>query len=191
MCRKNTFTLIELIISVTLFAMIFISAGGTFYALINNWARQRNAVMVIQDIRWAVKFIGQEVRAGTSAGGPMQAKSNNNPINHLKIGIDSDNNGSRDTMVWYWRGDQADDATQYGSRDFIYRGTGADLAAAYTNRVMLCDFVVANPSGNDIFDMSPGNRELIMEITMRPTPGTAEGYLNRNFTIITTVKAKD
>ncbi len=182
---KKTFTLIELIVSITLFAIIFITAGGAFYSVLGSWSRQRNTIEMLQNARWAADFMVNELRQGGNFSAP------NGGVQRVRFEIDTDGDGSLDTRVWYWRGDSASDGAEHGDKTYLYRGIGHSIHQAYLARKQLASFVASNLSGNRIFSLSSDKKQVTIELSVRPDPYRPAGHLNHNFTVMTDVEKRN
>jgi len=160
---KKSFTLIEIMVAIVVFALVMIGAGGVFISIQQSWQTQKSISDALRDACWAVKFICNECRHTTTTSSPawtrVQIQSGGE---RLLFGKDTDGDNSPDTRIWYWRGNGG----ILGDRDKIYRGTGTSLlgpSGANSNREELVNFIVNNPSGNSIFSESGGI--LTVEIT--------------------------
>lgn len=147
--KTRGFTLVEVTVAITVFALVMIAAGGSFISIQQSWQRQKSAIERIQNARWAMGFMSNEIRGG----GDFTVVSADRAQFDLPTG----------EMVWYWRGD----AGTYGDSRIIYRGVGAGLGVANGNRQELANFIVDNPSGNAIFRQHPSISNLyIIELTV-------------------------
>ncbi len=199
--RRRAFTLVEILISLAVFGLVMAAAGGALYGVYNDWRRQRNYMECIENARWAMEFMGNEIRYTIPSPPPppprfppwarldIQASGQ-----RVSFGIDTDADNSPDTLVWYWQGNTASDTTGFGDRTYLYRGIGNTINVAYNARQQLANFIVNNPSGNDIFSFigpPPDRSYLIIELTLRPNPSAAEGPGNRNYTLRTQVRPRN
>jgi len=145
---KRGFTLIEVMVAVTVFALVMTTISGILLLVQQGWQRQKTDLDLLQNARWAMDFMISEIRQG----GNITIL----PPDRLHIELDTDGNNIADTRVWYWRGD----AGNYGDSSVIFRGTGVNLDTANNNRQELANFIVDNPSGNNMF-----NSGLFIELT--------------------------
>jgi len=60
--RKNFFSVLEITVVVALFTVIIISAIGIFTVTHNSWRIQKAEFELIQNARWALHFMVQELR---------------------------------------------------------------------------------------------------------------------------------
>lgn len=144
---KRGFTLIEVMVAVTVFALVMTTISGILLLVQQGWQRQKTDLDLLQNARWAMDFMISEIRQG----GNITIL----PPDRLHIELDTDGNNIADTRVWYWRGD----AGNYGDSSVIFRGTGVNLDTANNNRQELANFV----SNNNIFNLD-GNL-LTIELT--------------------------
>lgn len=174
---KRGFTLLEVLVAIAVFALIITAAAGTFASIQLTWRKQRNSIDLVQNSRWALERMVNEIRQGgnvtiTGAGQRLSFRPYPGPPTPL---------------VWYWRGNGG----ALGTNTIMYRGTGATIAAANLNRQDLANLIVfPNPSGNNIFIDSGGGLYTI-ELTVRPRPTAAVGRENRNYTLRTQVRPRN
>jgi len=196
--RARGFSLIEIMLSVIILGIVFSVAAGSFYKAVKDWQRQRNSLRCLENARWAMEYLSNEIRQGngastgvTNAGG-VKAKCRT----QIYSVIDP---GAQNGRIWYWRGEQQG-GNNYGDPSIIYRGMDINpvLASqpqsfqeANGNRKELCNYVVDNPNGDEIFtDMGGGVYRI--EISVRPDPArpnTIEG--NKDFTLRTYVHPRN
>ncbi len=176
MCKKG-FTLLEVLVAVTVFGLVAAAAGGTFASMQQAWRKQRNSIALMQNSRWAMEFITNELRQGgtvTISGGGQRLRFRPYP-------------GPPTSFVWFWRGNGGG----LGTATIIYRGTGPSIAAANFNRRELANFIVfPNPSGNNIFTDAGGGLYSI-ELTLRPQPTQPVGRENRNYVLSTQARPRN
>jgi len=146
--KQNAFTLIEIIVSITVLTIIVTGAGAMLSSIQRSWQMQRDAMDIMRDGRWALEMICNEVKYSTISGIPGWARVNINS-GRLNFGIDSDGDYVADTQVWFWQGDGG----IRGDIDKIYRGEG-NWASANGSRQELAGYVAANPSGNALFTLT-------------------------------------
>jgi prepilin-type N-terminal cleavage/methylation domain-containing protein len=183
---EHGFTLLEILVALTVFSLVIVSATGVLISIRSSWLKQKAAVDIIQHSRWAMEFTCNELRQGSS---PQVGVAGVTQTVGFLI--------TPDIKVWYWRGIQAG-AWDYGSPSILYRGIdGPGIAAsalqsfqnANGNREEITGFIVDNTSGNNIFTLAGGLCTL--ELTLRPNPGSPVGTGNRNFTLKSQVRAKN
>lgn len=171
----KAFSLLEIMVAIAIFTLVIVGAGGTFLPIQQAWQRQRQTIDLIQNVRWAMEFMVNEIRGG----GNFTVVSGDSVQLELPP-------GGAPNRVWYWRGD---DGT-YGSRNTLFRGTGAGLGNANNNRQELANLIVDNPSGNNIFIDAGGNLYTI-ELTVRPKPTEPESSGNRSYTSRTQARPRN
>jgi prepilin-type N-terminal cleavage/methylation domain-containing protein len=62
MCLRRGFTFIELLIALTIFALVSLGIYATFSTGLNAWRRGEDATRLQQEARWALDKIAQELR---------------------------------------------------------------------------------------------------------------------------------
>ncbi|OGX26658.1 MAG: hypothetical protein A3J51_00445 [Omnitrophica WOR_2 bacterium RIFCSPHIGHO2_02_FULL_45_21] len=139
--NRNGFTLIEVMVAITVFSLVIIAAGSVFISISQSWQRQRSAIELLQNIRWTMELMTNEIRQG----------GNFTVVSGDRVQFEFSPGGPT-RRVWYWRGDGG----TYGQTQIIYRGAGAGLGAANGNRQELANFIVDNSSGNPIFALAGG-----------------------------------
>lgn len=155
---ERGFTLIEVMVAITVFTLVMIAAGGSFISAQYSWQRQRVTLDNIQRSRWAMDFISNEIRqAGNIFEGPESFAGESIDVLRFERDTDGNPDNGSEITVRYWRGN----GYNLGDRDKLYRGEGTGLGLANGNRQELADFVVDNPEetpGNpySIFDESAG-----------------------------------
>ena len=172
MLRKN-FTLIEVLIAVTVFSLVIIASSSTFVLVFNAWQRQKNALDLLRDISWTLEFMTNEIRLAAATG--MGRLRTFHSGERIAFWIDSDGNNIQDKRIWYWRGDGA----AYGKRSVLYRGEGSSLSLANTVRQEMAENLADNPSGHSMFSASSGL--LTLEVTL------SKG--NKTYTLRTNIRA--
>lgn len=146
---KPGFSLIEVLLGITVFSLVVIAAGGSFISVQDSWKKQRAAIERIQNVRWALEFMAGEI----SQGGNADDRGLGIVPELLRFEIDTDGDNSSDARVWYWRGN-TQGANDFGRPDTLYRGVDASLLAglrpsliaANANRQELANFIVDNPN---------------------------------------------
>ncbi|MFH0790310.1 MAG: prepilin-type N-terminal cleavage/methylation domain-containing protein [Candidatus Omnitrophota bacterium] len=185
------FTLLETLVAITVFVFIVAAAGGTFSSIQQAWRKQKAAVNLVQNARWAMEFMDNEIRQGGTVTfpGPLPAGR----------AIRFQPYPGTTPLVWYWRGNGGGT----GNTDILYRGTGVAFAAANANRQELANFVVNNPDvvnngtgllpsdglPDRIFRLS--NNVVCLELTLRPIPAQPVGRENRDYNIKTQVRPRN
>lgn len=178
------FSLIEVLVSLAVLGLIFAGAAATFSSVQQAWRKQRNTIDLVQNARWALERMANEIRQGgapvtISGGGGERIRFRPSP-------------GPPAPFVWYWRGNTPSDGTGFGDRNFIYRGEGTGLGGlggAYNVRQQLANFIVANPSGNNIFTNAGGGLYTI-ELTVNPKSGPPPPT-SGNYTLRTQVRVRN
>ncbi len=173
--RRSSFTLIEVLIAVTVFGLVIVASSSTFVLVFNAWQRQKTSLDLLKDLSWTTEFITNEVKLAAASGAHRLRTFHNGE--RLAFWIDTDGDNLYDTRIWYWRGNGAG----YGERDILYRGEGDLLSSANLVRQEMTENLADNPSGNNIFSVSSGL--LTIEITL------AKG--SKRYTLRTKIRARN
>lgn len=176
--RKKGFTLLEVMVAIAVFTFIVTAAAGTFVSMQQAWRVQKTSVNLVQNARWAMEFMANELRQG---GAPIAITGGVNTRLSFRPYP-----GAPSPLVWYWRGNGG----AFGTNSIIYRGVGNTIAAANLNRQELVNFIVTNPSGNLIF-IAAGGGLYTIELTVRPRPTQPIGRDNRNYSVRTQVRPRN
>ena len=171
--EKRGFTLIEVLTSLAVFGIIFVAIGSVFYSVYLNWQKQRDFNQNFQNARWALEFMGNEIRHANSTDGLSDTESGQEL---LKFRIYQ--GGSYDSM-YYWLNNTS---------HILYRcvkNKASSLADACSNSQSEMAPAIANAHFNASADL------VTVELTIRPKPGMAEGIGNRNFTLETKARARN
>jgi prepilin-type N-terminal cleavage/methylation domain-containing protein len=180
--RNNGFSLIEILVSLTIFSVMILVAGGVLHKVLIDWGKQRDYIDCIQNGRTAMAFMVNELRNAKAAS--VHDQNGKTALNFLWPGYTAPSD-----QVWYWVGNQDDDATQRGDRTMLYRGIGSNINNAYDTRKELANFVAPNPGGEDEFDYS--NNVVTITLTFMPDPEEDEGPGNRAFTLRAQVRPRN
>lgn len=177
---RRSFTLLEVLVAIAVFGLVVTAAAGTFAAIQQAWRRQRNTIDLVQNARWAMERIANELRRG---GAPIATPGGGN---RLRFQLSPTN------RVWYWRGNTDSDTTGLGDETFLYRGVGNNLASdAYPMRQQLANFIVPNPPpGSDPIFVNAGGL-ITITLTVRPNPAQPAGPNNRDYTLRTQVRGRN
>lgn len=202
--KKKGFSLLEVLVAIATFAFVIAATGGVFVSIQRAWRKQRAAINLIQNARWGMEFMSNQIRHTTVTGNPGWARAQiSGGGDRLSIGLDTNADEVADTRVWFWRGNTASDTTGLGDRTYIYRGVGANIAAAYGTRQQLANFIVNN---QDLVDNTTGlppadglndpifilnNGLITVELTFRPNPAVVVGTENRNYALITQARPRN
>lgn len=124
------FTLLEVIIALAIFTLASIGVGGAIVSVQQSWQKQKSSVNLINNSRWGMEFIANEIRRAPSSS----ISQITSPVNGLKLELPS---GGPSYEVRYWRGD----AGGYGDADIIYRGQGSGIGNANSARKELINLV--------------------------------------------------
>ncbi len=198
---RRSFTLLEVLVAITVLAFIVVITGQIFVSLKQAWRRQRATINLVQNSRWAMERMVNEIRQGsnidTSPPGPI---ASGRGIRFRPFP------GPPSPFVWYWRGNGG----VTGNINILYRGTGANFGGpggADTNRQELANLVVNNPlAPNDLVDNLTGlapndfiqdpnfifNAGLLaIELTFRPIPAQPASRENQDFTVWAQIRPRN
>lgn len=193
---KKGFSLLEVLVALAVFGLVMAAAAGAFSSIQQAWRKQRNTIDLVQNARWAMEFMANEIREKNSIfdpeGVPERLFLSPNPLSWPP---------SSD-IVWYWRGD----GTVYGNTSAIYRGTGETISIANGNRQELTNFIVDNTLDlmnnswgsltadglpDPIFFHFYGNDPATITLTVRPRPDQPVGRENRDYVLRMRVRARN
>ncbi|MCX5708736.1 MAG: type II secretion system protein [Candidatus Omnitrophica bacterium] len=193
MSRKNGFTLIEIIVSLAVFAVVMAVMGSEFFNISKDWQRQRDYNLVLDNARWAMEFMSNEIRKG-HADNNVTIVGEGTLSDHelLTFSVDP-TKGPKNKKIYYWRGKSG-----YGEPYILYRGEvkwNKNLGDAVNVRQELSRFVV---DGTDIFNVSAGcaaspttNCTVEVNLTVRPKPDQPVFPGNQNYTFRTLVRPRN
>lgn len=196
--KQAGFTLVELMVAVTVFALIISGSAMTLVSIQQSWLRQKDAVNVIQNARWAMEFMANQIRLGTVSANPAWLRAQVLAGGReLSIGIDPDGDGVSPwqeiqyraqgenlRMRWRW----GDDLGPSGPWS-----TEADLTNLVADNPDLINDTTGLPPGGDGPDpyFIEYNGLVTIELTVRPRPSVPEGKNNRNYTLRTQVRFRN
>jgi type II secretory pathway pseudopilin PulG len=174
---KKTFTLIEAIIVVVVFAVVISATGGVLFSILRTQHRLDNRLKAIREVNWAIDFLAKDLRNRTGvvvpapSGGIFPVGTNNYTLYALYYPRGT-------TRVWYWRGDDNQNASCanngycFGDSTKLYRGVdttpgvgtlGNSIARANStafisstiwyeryNRIVVGDYLTNNPNNTAV-----------------------------------------
>jgi prepilin-type N-terminal cleavage/methylation domain-containing protein len=194
--RKNGFTLVEILVSLTVFAVVMAVMGSAFYKISQDWQRQRDYNLVLENGRWAMEFMSDKIRtahASNDVNHTGEAPLNDHEL--LRFLFSPGGHGNpHDKQIYFWRGQTGlgQDYVLYYSR--VDSGDDINDAAAVAVRKELCRFVVP---GTEIFNVSAGcaanptNCTVEINLTVRPKPDQPIGPGNQNYIFRTLVRPRN
>jgi prepilin-type N-terminal cleavage/methylation domain-containing protein len=191
----RAFTLLEILVSLAVFAVIMTTVGSVFFSLYRDWKKQKDYLNVLQDSFWAVDALSSEIRQATDIVNSTNPTGWRLTTNYLP-----DQNclfyGTDPQYVWLWRGTRAGIANEngtYGYNGFLYRGYGCDKDnlyacrhGAWQYRNIMCRFVTNYAS---VFNTTTGL--IYLNLTLRPQPDAPEGPYNRAFNVNTVIRRRN
>jgi prepilin-type N-terminal cleavage/methylation domain-containing protein len=195
MSRKNGFTLIEIMVSLAVFAMVMATMGSAFYKTYKDWQRQRDANLVLENARWAMEFMSHEIkRAHANNDVKINGENILNDRELLTFTVDP-THGTKDRKIYYWRGKSGcgEPYILYRSEFKSNKNFNTGNADSANVRQELSRFVV---SGTNIFNVSAGcatstNCTVEVNLTVRPKPDQPESPGNRNYSFRTIVRPRN
>lgn len=179
--RKYGFTLVEIMVSIVVFAIVMVAVGETFFSVRQTWQRQKQTLDLVQNIRWAMDFMGNEIRQGGNVVVGSESWGAESVV-RLQFELPP---GGANNRVRYFRGNGA----SFGPTSALYRKSGAGLGPP-ADRQELANLIVDNPSGNNIF-IDVGGGLYRIELTVRPKPTQPEGPGNRSYTLRNQVRPRN
>jgi prepilin-type N-terminal cleavage/methylation domain-containing protein len=192
---KSGFTLIEIMVSLVVFAIVMTAMTSAFYKTYKDWQRQRDYNLALENGRWAMELMSNEIRVAHADNNLTHAGEV--PLgDHQLLTFHIDRAGKKGAnleRIYYWLG-----YTPVSERYVLYRSVinkNQDLSKAIltANRQELSRFVVES---TDIFNVSSGcagsatNCTVILNLTVRPKPDQPETPGNRDFSFRTMVRPR-
>jgi prepilin-type N-terminal cleavage/methylation domain-containing protein len=164
---KKGFTLVEVMVAVTVFSLVVVAAGGSFFSVRQSWQRQRDTIDLIQNARWAMELMSNEIR---------QARATTVSVglggNRLRFRIDPDADGNPPFRQIEYR--------RQGT--VLYRRWG-QIPGVWQPYRELANLIINNPSGNQIFNWDAITQVLTIELTVERN--------NRRYTLRTQVRPRN
>jgi prepilin-type N-terminal cleavage/methylation domain-containing protein len=98
----RAFSLIEILVSLAVFAIIMTTVGSVFFHLYRDWKKQKDYMNVLQDSYWAAEALSSEIRQATDIAVIADPPGWRVTTNYLP-----DKTwcilGTRPQFVWIWR----------------------------------------------------------------------------------------
>jgi len=166
--------LIEILVSLAVFGIIFVAIGSVFYSVYLNWQKQRDFNQNFQHARWALEFMSNEIRHANSTDGLSDTEASQELLKFRRY-----TGGANYDGIYYWLN---------STNHVLYRcvkNKAATLSAACSGSQSEMAPSIANAHFNVSADL------IMIQLTIRPKPGVAEGIGNRNFTVETKVRARN
>lgn len=188
MDRRDGFTLVEILTSVAVFAVISLLVGNIFLSLEDAWKRQRQAADLAANARWAADFLAREIQASDSA------VLFTVPVEGLRLQLQLDADPAPEA-VCYWRGDGNDDALVYGDASFLYRAQAPSVSSGFPQRQQLANYLVDNPvdpatgAAYPVFSVS--GSLVTVRLTFRSDPASPAGPRNRELSVCTQARLRN
>ena len=191
--NEKGFTLLEVLVAIAVLGLVMAGASGIFSSVQQAWRKQRNTLDLVQNARWAMEFMANEVRHATVSAAPAWAQTQIILVgNGIQLGRDSDGDNDvdiGDIQVQFRR--PAGATAQIQRRQRTRTGPPGPLWSAWSAWEELANFIVLpNPSGNALFTDAGGGLYTI-ELTVRPQPTQPVGRENRDYTLRTQVRARN
>jgi prepilin-type N-terminal cleavage/methylation domain-containing protein len=197
---KKGFTLVEILVSLAIFGVIFSVASGTLYNIYRDWTRQRDYMEVMQDAYWALEFMTTELRQATSITNKAPGADFFIFVSSVRrLEVETPYTGNH---IWYWRGDRApfntsNENTAMGYNGYLYRGETSLLSTIFPacrlsyemRRQILSRHIVDNP-GAAFFYSVTGNL-VTLRLTLRPNPDNTTKPGNRDYEVMTRFRRRN
>jgi prepilin-type N-terminal cleavage/methylation domain-containing protein len=193
MGKRNGFTLIEIMVSLVVFGIVMTAMTSAFYKTYKDWQRQRDYDLAMENARWAMEFMSNEIKSGHADANVIDngedALNDHELLNFL---VDPTGHGNpHNKKNYYWRG-----KTGLGVPYVLYRSqvnSGQDLTQAkqVNKRQELCRFVVDGTDLFNVYNCSVNNCSVAINLTVRPKPDQPEGPGNRNYSFRTLVRPRN
>ena len=178
------FTLVEVTVSMAVFAIFMISASSVFFFVQDSWRRQRNAWDMLQNGQWAIKYISTEARF---AQGNINVVNNDNAKGYGALKKPLHYDLPTGTGAYYWMGNN----NTHGEANVLYRGEGHNLNDAIDTKSELARFVARNDSSGAAYALfSETGGLLTITLVFRPRPDLPEGKNNRSIVFTTKVRQR-
>lgn len=193
--NKKAFTLIETLVGVAVMSLVAIAASSVAITAIGSFAKQNMRLLLIEEARWAIDFMSDELRH--AEGSTMDDRSSGNS---LVFQVDTDYDG---TMAdeWWYRYRRSSQGFFFATvwTNQIYRQPGFSSWGVWwgptSDQVIYT--IIDNPDldgvggTEDIFDESGGYVTIELTVRPDPTPTVLSGKLNRPITFRTSVRARN
>ncbi len=187
------FTLIEIMVSLVVFAMLMAAMGSAFYKIYKDWQKQRDYGLAMENGRWAMELMAREIK---SAHADINVtNSGESPLNTgelLNFLVDPDGGGNpHNKKIYYWRGKSGCGEPYVLYRSMVNWNQDFTQAQTATRRRELTRSLV---DGTEIFNVSGcavENCTVVMNLTLRPKPQQPEGQGNRNVYFRTLVRPRN
>lgn len=158
--HKKGFSLLETVAAMTVFSLVVTAGGGLWSSLLQSWRRQEGDSAAMGNLGWAMEFISGEIRGAFNLAVSPGGES---------LGFELAPGGPANRF-WYWR-----------AGSVLYRGQGADLAAAGSASQELANLIIDNPDGSDIFILNGG----LLRIEL------SAGKNSRDYTLISQARLRN
>ena len=179
----NTFTLFETIVGIVILSLAMIALSRVAISSNFAWSKQSIQATLIQEGRWALELMSNELRCATVSSINTDFVPNYWDGMRIEFQGDIDNDGSLERIRYERR-------REWGVgfiNKLVRRGR---TGWGWGPRIDLSAFVVDNPGNADIFSHD-GSGLITVKITLRPRPLSPEGAGNRNVTFRTKIRARN
>ncbi len=178
----NTFTLFETIVGIVILSLAMIALSRVAISSNFAWLKQSIQATLIQEGRWALELMSNELRCATVSSINTDFVPNYWDGMRIDFEGDIDNDGSLEWVRYERRRSAAAFINKLVRRGRTGWGWGP--------RVDLSVLVVDNPGSAVIFSHD-GSGLITIKITLRPRPLSPEGAGNRNVTFRTKVRVRN
>lgn len=175
--NKTSFTLVEVMISIAIFAIVIISASSVFILIYQSWSRNTNYIDMLRLARWTVEKIQSDVRPCYYKTRP----ADNAYDNRLDVRIDDNKIAGSEHRVRYRLvsgSNILERAHSIRSTDWWYTNGDTDDSGWSFYRI---NDKVVNDATNPIFFCNSSSNLFTINLVMRPKPNLPEGWMNKNF----------
>lgn len=172
MAKLKAFTLVEVVVSVGVFAIVIVSASSAFMLIHQSWRRNANFIDMLRDCRWATELISNDIRLAEDIVQPKTTSDKN----RLDLWVDIDGDGDRDRVRYRVNGNNLERSFKLFGQSGINNAEDVDTGWNYG---LLTDRLVNDKPFS--LDGKKGS-SVIINLVLRPTPTQPERWLNRNFT---------
>lgn len=147
--KKKAFTVAEVTVSIAVLAIAMLSISGIFASIQRSWYKQKTHFDLIQDCRWAMRFLSREARLADNS--TVQVTDGGS---RLSFNYDPDADGHPPVF-----------RVEYEARQpYLLRRTR--FTGPWQEYETLGSFLTSNPSGNPFFSWDNTAKILTAETTV-------------------------
>lgn len=142
--------MVEVTVVLAVLGLMMAAISGVLVSVQQGWQRQKNELDLIQNSRWAMEFMSNEIRQANNSP-TMQVTNSGRQLN-----FQSDPDGD---------GIPPFQETEYLITGSVLRRRIRQVSGSWQAYQELANFIANNPSGNNFFIWSSGNGILTIELT--------------------------